>query len=63
MNLTTLLVHRRNRSLRPNAAAAWALLASLGGAPAPSAGDTASLPSHGLTSQAAAPGGAILHEP
>jgi DNA-binding transcriptional LysR family regulator len=64
MNLTTLLVHRRNRSLRPNAAAAWAQLASLAGAPAPSAaGGTASFPSLGFTSQAAAPGGAILHEP
>ncbi|HZZ04270.1 LysR family transcriptional regulator [Paraburkholderia sp.] len=29
MNLTTLLVHRRNRSLRPNAAAAWAQFAAL----------------------------------
>ncbi len=64
MNMTTLLVHRRNRSLRPNAAAAWAQLASLAGAPAPSAaGGTASFPSLGFTSQAAAPGGAILHEP
>ncbi|MFP3648292.1 LysR substrate-binding domain-containing protein, partial [Paraburkholderia sp. SIMBA_054] len=30
--LTTLLVHRRNRSLRPNAAAAWAQFAEQGGA-------------------------------
>jgi DNA-binding transcriptional LysR family regulator len=29
VNLTTLLVHRRNRSLRPNAAAAWAQFAAL----------------------------------
>jgi hypothetical protein len=28
MNLKTLLVHRRNRSLRPNAAAAWAQFAA-----------------------------------
>jgi DNA-binding transcriptional LysR family regulator len=29
VNLTTLLVHRRNRSLRPNAAAAWAQFSTL----------------------------------
>ncbi|MEA3130773.1 MAG: hypothetical protein QOF46_2568 [Paraburkholderia sp.] len=64
MNLTTLLVHRRNRSLRPNAAAAWAQLASLAVTPSPSAAaGTASFPSHTFTSQAAAPGGAVLHEP
>ncbi|MEA3085320.1 MAG: hypothetical protein QOC89_3017 [Paraburkholderia sp.] len=64
MNLTTLLVHRRNRSLRPNAAAAWAQLASLAVTPSPSAAaGTASFPSHTFTSQAAAPGGTVLHEP
>jgi DNA-binding transcriptional LysR family regulator len=52
VNLTTLLVQRRNRSLRPNAAAAWAQFAAPeGGAPAAfnihaqpvAAGDSASL--------------------
>ncbi|MGF6771622.1 DNA-binding transcriptional LysR family regulator [Paraburkholderia sp. GAS199] len=32
MHLTTMLVHRRNRSLRPNAAAVWAQFCSLAGA-------------------------------
>ncbi|MGE8487273.1 MAG: LysR family transcriptional regulator [Paraburkholderia nemoris] len=38
INLTTLLVHRRNRSLRPNAAAAWAQFAALAGVASPAAG-------------------------
>jgi DNA-binding transcriptional LysR family regulator len=62
INLTTLLVHRRNRSLRPNAAAVWAQFTSLGAAPSAAAGP-ASFPSHGFTSQTKAPGGAVLHEP
>ncbi|MFM0097317.1 LysR family transcriptional regulator [Paraburkholderia nemoris] len=37
INLTTLLVHRRNRSLRPNAAAAWAQFAALAGVASPAA--------------------------
>ncbi|MFM0620118.1 LysR family transcriptional regulator [Paraburkholderia nemoris] len=38
INLTTLLVHRRNRSLRPNAAAAWAQFAALADVASPAAG-------------------------
>src|SRR6266702_951192 len=43
MNLATLLVHRRNRSLRPNAAAAWAQFAAHAAAPAAAAAADAAL--------------------
>lgn len=74
--LTTLLVHRRNRSLRPNAAAAWAQFAEQGGALSSSASVEAnreanpeantSPASHTVSDSSwpvAARSGAALHEP
>ena len=58
MNLATLLVQRRNRSLRPNAAAAWAQFAAPASA-APSATNTAT---NTPASPVAAHDGAVLHE-
>ncbi|HEX7936667.1 MAG TPA: LysR family transcriptional regulator [Paraburkholderia sp.] len=61
LTLTTLLVHRRNRSLRPNAAAAWAQFA--GPADAASRHATPDAIPHDPSRAAAAPSGAALHEP
>jgi DNA-binding transcriptional LysR family regulator len=63
MTLTTLLVHRRNRSLRPSAAAAWAQIALPGDALSTALASSESFPSHGFTAQAMTPDGAVLHEP
>ncbi|MFP3566310.1 LysR family transcriptional regulator [Paraburkholderia sp. SIMBA_030] len=62
MNLTTMLVHRRNRSLRPNAAAAWAQFAIPAGTASNAAGAAPSA-THEFAWAAASPGGAVLHEP
>jgi hypothetical protein len=58
MNLATLLVHRRNRSLRPNAAAAWAQFSATSHATgvSPSAAQIDAKPT-------VARDGAVLHEP
>jgi DNA-binding transcriptional LysR family regulator len=58
MNLATLLVHRRNRSLRPNAAAAWAQFCA-----AAHATDAPPSPSPIHAQPAVAHDGAVLHEP
>ncbi|HEY4298354.1 MAG TPA: LysR substrate-binding domain-containing protein, partial [Paraburkholderia sp.] len=58
MSVTTLLVHRRNRSLRPNAAAAWAQFA----APAHHAGAQAPA-AQSVTRAALARCRTVLHEP
>ncbi|AXE95880.1 LysR family transcriptional regulator [Paraburkholderia sp. 22099] len=63
MNLATLLVHRRNRSLRPNAAAAWAQFAALATMPLAAVEAAPSACSHGLVWPAVARSGAVLHEP
>jgi len=63
MNLATLLVHRRNRSLRPNAAAAWAQFAALATMPFAAVEAAPSACSHGLVWPAVARSGAVLHEP
>ncbi|MDR6407100.1 LysR family transcriptional regulator [Paraburkholderia terricola] len=63
MNLATLLVHRRNRSLRPNAAAAWAQFAALAATPLAAVEAAPSASSHGLVWPAVARSGAVLHEP
>jgi hypothetical protein len=62
MTVATLLVHRRNRSLRPNAAAAWAQFATSASAPAHTA-DAASSASQSVTRPALAPRRTVLHEP
>ncbi|MFM0738188.1 LysR family transcriptional regulator [Paraburkholderia xenovorans] len=62
VNLTTMLVRRRNRSLRPNAAAAWAQFASLAVTHA-NADVTTPAGARGVVWPAVAPGGALLHEP
>ncbi|PRX33297.1 LysR family transcriptional regulator [Paraburkholderia sp. BL18I3N2] len=58
MNLATLLVHRRNRSLRPNAAAAWAQFSTTSQTTdvSPSASQIQAKPT-------VARNGAVLHEP
>ncbi|MFM0395723.1 LysR family transcriptional regulator [Paraburkholderia phytofirmans] len=58
MNLATLLVHRRNRSLRPNAAAAWAQFSTTSQTTdvSPSASQIHAKPT-------VARDGAVLHEP
>jgi DNA-binding transcriptional LysR family regulator len=58
MSVTTLLVQRRNRSLRPNAAAAWTQFA----APAQVA-DSASSASQPVTRPVVAPSRTVLQEP
>jgi DNA-binding transcriptional LysR family regulator len=58
ISVTTLLVHRRNRSLRPNAAAAWTQFA----APAHHAGAQAPA-AQSVTRAALAPCRTVLHEP
>jgi DNA-binding transcriptional LysR family regulator len=58
MNLATLLVHRRNRSLRPNAAAAWAQFSATS-----HAGDASPSASPLPTKTTRARDGAVLHEP
>ncbi|MET3228107.1 UNVERIFIED_ORG: DNA-binding transcriptional LysR family regulator [Burkholderia sp. 1263] len=63
MNLATLLVHRRNRSLRPNAAAAWAQFAALAAMPLAAVEAAPSACSHGPMRPAVARSGAVLHEP
>ncbi|CAB3672854.1 LysR family transcriptional regulator [Paraburkholderia rhynchosiae] len=69
MTLTTLLVHRRNRSLRPNAAAAWAQFAAHAHAQSKDADSdaadetTANAASQDPSWPAAARSGAALHEP
>ncbi|WP_025602489.1 LysR family transcriptional regulator [Burkholderia sp. WSM2230] len=77
VTLTTLLVHRRNRSLRPNAAAAWAQFAehagassgsasadvSLAASPKPAADAVPSTASPESSRLVAARSGAELHEP
>ncbi|CAH2798372.1 MAG: Transcriptional regulator, LysR family [uncultured Paraburkholderia sp.] len=75
VTLTTLLVHRRNRSLRPNAAAAWAQFAGHAGAhsqnadrdteanPDGAADVVASAASPDSSWPMAAQSGAALHEP
>jgi DNA-binding transcriptional LysR family regulator len=64
MTVATLLVHRRNRSLRPNAAAAWAQFAASASASAPAlAADAASSASPSVTRPALAPRRTVLHEP
>jgi DNA-binding transcriptional LysR family regulator len=62
MSLTTLLVHRRNRSLRPNAAAAWAQFSAPAGAPSDAADAQPSI-SAMRTGMTVARDGAVLHEP
>ncbi len=62
VNLTTMLVHRRNRSLRPNAAAAWAQFGMPPGADSNMAGITRSS-SRDFVWPDEAPDGAMLHEP
>lgn len=62
MNLTTLLVHRRNRSLRPNAAAAWAQFSTPAGA-IPNAADVSPCASRTRPGSSIARDGAVLHEP
>ncbi|RDJ99502.1 LysR family transcriptional regulator [Paraburkholderia lacunae] len=62
MNLSTLLVQRRNRSLRPNAAAAWAQFAMPAGAPSSAAGAAPSA-MHGFARAVASAGSTVLHEP
>ncbi|WMY10674.1 LysR family transcriptional regulator [Paraburkholderia phenoliruptrix] len=73
--LTTWLVHRRNRSLRPNAAAAWAQFAGHAGARSQSADRDAEANADGVADVVASAGspesswpmaaqsGAALHEP
>ncbi|SHJ89751.1 LysR family transcriptional regulator [Paraburkholderia terricola] len=63
MNLATLLVHRRNRSLRPNAAAAWAQFAALAATPLAAVEAAPSASSHGFVWPEVARSGAVLHEP
>jgi len=63
MNLATLLVHRRNRSLRPNAAAAWAQFAALATMPLAAVEAAPSASSHGFVWPEVARSGAVLHEP
>lgn len=62
MDLTTLLVHRRNRSLRPNAAAAWAQFFAPAGATSHAA-DVSASASLVRTGASVARDGAVLHEP
>ncbi|WP_144148418.1 LysR family transcriptional regulator [Paraburkholderia sp. BCC1884] len=62
IHLTTLLVHRRHRSLRPNASAAWAKFAASAEALSDEAGAPRSA-SHEVPRTAAARGGAVLHQP
>ena len=62
MNLTTLLVHRRNRSLRPNAAAAWAQLFAPTGTTSHAADLTPSA-SPVRTGPSVTRDGGVLHEP
>ncbi|MFM0727291.1 LysR family transcriptional regulator [Paraburkholderia strydomiana] len=61
VTVTTFLVHRRNRSLRPNAAAAWTQFAAPESIDAH--GGATSSPSQAITGPAFAPRGALLHEP
>jgi DNA-binding transcriptional LysR family regulator len=58
--VTTLLVHRRNRSLRPNAAAAWAQFAASAGVRPPA---TTTSASQTFNWPEPAPARAVLHEP
>ena len=58
MNLATLLVHRRNRSLRPNAAAAWAQFSTTS-----QTTDVSPSASQLQTKPTVARNGAVLHEP
>jgi DNA-binding transcriptional LysR family regulator len=62
MHLTTLLVHRRNRSLRPNAAAAWTQFAAPAGVPSNATG-AAPTASQAFTRPTDTRGRAVLHEP
>lgn len=68
INLTTLLVRRRHRSLRPNASAAWNKFAACaealsGDADADANADTAPSPSHDFSHTTIVRGGAVVHEP
>ncbi|CAB3789202.1 LysR family transcriptional regulator [Paraburkholderia fynbosensis] len=62
VSVTTFLVHRRNRSLRPNAAAAWTRFAALESIDA-HGGAASSSASQAVTGPVAAPRRAVLHEP
>ncbi|WP_233836156.1 LysR family transcriptional regulator [Paraburkholderia sp. ZP32-5] len=63
--LTTVLAHRRNRSLRPNAAAAWAQFTAAVHAPVHSGacGDNASPLAPTFAWPPVTQGGSLLHEP
>ncbi|SMG61387.1 LysR family transcriptional regulator [Paraburkholderia susongensis] len=60
--LTTVLVHRRNRSLRPNAAAAWAQFAASANVPS-HAGRAGISVAQALNRPSIARGGTLLSEP
>jgi DNA-binding transcriptional LysR family regulator len=62
VSVTTLLVHRRNRSLRPNAAAAWTQFAAPDSSNACADGATSSV-SQALTRAVLAQRRTVLHEP